>query len=103
MLSKNSEVILLFIHSNLEHIMDELNKEDKKWQVENTSLQQLITRILKYDANWSDLVCYSKFATQKPSSPTKMTIEIFSNLFHNNTSKDEVFINYCLQNILQCF
>ena len=35
----NPEVILLFIHSNLEHIMDSWNKEDKKWQVKNTSLQ----------------------------------------------------------------
>ena len=83
--------------------MDAWNKEDKKWQVESTSLQWLITWILKYDASWSDPVCYSKFATQKPSSPKKMTIEIFNNLFHNDTSKDEVFLQYSLQNILECF
>ena len=67
----NLEVILLFIHSNLEHIMDAWNKEDKQWQVENTSLQYLITWILKYDANWLDPVCYSKFETQKPFKSKK--------------------------------
>ena len=35
----NPEIILLFYHSNLEYIMDAWNKEDKQWQVENTSLQ----------------------------------------------------------------
>ena len=34
----NPEIKLLFIHSNLEHIMDAWNKEDKQWQVEGTSL-----------------------------------------------------------------
>ena len=35
----NPEIILLFIHSNLEYIMDEWNKEYKQWQVENTLVQ----------------------------------------------------------------
>ena len=34
----NLELIILFIHSNLEHIIDALNNEDKQWKVENNSL-----------------------------------------------------------------
>ena len=44
-------------------------------------------------ATWT---CY-----KKSLGTTKMTIEIFIDLFHNNTSKDEVYIQKCLQNILE--